>query len=61
MSAQVEAIKSLMANERLGAVATVVAGGGIGAKAVIDNLKEEPEDLLRGRADLDRVGQHDVF
>ncbi len=36
MSAHIEAIKSLMAAERLGAVATVVAGGGIGAKAVID-------------------------
>ncbi|NNC91750.1 MAG: xanthine dehydrogenase [Acidimicrobiia bacterium] len=32
----VEAIKNLLANERLGAVATVVEGGGIGAKAVID-------------------------
>ncbi len=28
---------------------------------IIDNPKEEPEDLVRGRADLDRVGQYDVF
>jgi hypothetical protein len=28
---------------------------------VIDNLKEEAEDLLRGRVDLNRVGQYNVF
>jgi hypothetical protein len=28
---------------------------------IINDLKEEPEDILRGRPDLDRVGQHDVL
>lgn len=32
----IEAVKQLIAQERLGSVATVVAGDGIGAKAVID-------------------------
>ncbi len=36
MSAHVETVKKLLADERLGAVATVVAGDGIGAKAVLE-------------------------
>lgn len=36
MSAHIEATKNLLDSERLGAVATVVAGDGLGAKTVID-------------------------
>ncbi len=36
MSAHIEATKDLLDRERLGAVATVVAGDGLGAKAVVD-------------------------